>query len=65
MIEVHHFKVLNSRTGEWETSRAKRTAEDIATLKGEIIADTGQMVFRVLLDTEGRYFPPNPGEDDT
>jgi len=65
MIEVHHFKVLNSRTGEWETPRAKRTAEDIVKLKGEIIPDTGQMVFRVMLDEEGRYFPVKSGDDDT
>ena len=63
MIEVHHFKVLNARTGEWETPRAKRTAEDIAKLKGEIIPDTGQMVFRVTLDAEGRYFPPREQDD--
>jgi hypothetical protein len=65
MIEVHHFRVWNSQTGDWEIPPSKRTAEAIAELKGEIIPDTMQMVFRVMLDSQGRYFPGKREQDDT
>lgn len=57
MIEVHHFKVRSSPHDPWEIPPSKRTAEDIAALNGEIIPDTIEMVFRSMLDAEGRYFP--------
>jgi len=60
MIEVHHFKVWNSEMKHWEIPPSKRTAEAIAEAKGEIIPDTMEMVFRAMLDSEGRYFPPGP-----
>ena len=58
MIEVHHFKFRNVNSGEWDIPPSKRTAEDIAKLKGKIIPDTMEMVFQAMLDSEGRYFPP-------
>jgi hypothetical protein len=57
MIDVHHFKVRSSPSEPWEIPPSKRTAEDIAALNGEIIPDTMEMVFRSMLDAEGRYFP--------
>ena len=57
MIEVHHFKVRNVNSGTWDIPPSKRTAEDIDKLKGEIIPDTMEMVFRSMLDSEGRFFP--------
>jgi hypothetical protein len=60
MIEVHHFKVRNVNSGAWDIPPSKRTVEDIAKLKGEIIPDTMEMVFKAMLDSEGRYFPPGP-----
>ena len=59
MIEVHHFKVWDTEREHWETPPAKRSAEAIAELKGEIIPETGQMVFKAMLDLDGRYFPPD------
>lgn len=58
MIEVHHLKIRNIQTGDWEIPQSKRTAEAIAEAKGEIIPDTMEMVFLAMLDSEGRYFPP-------
>lgn len=58
MISVHHFKVLNRETGDWEISDCMRTAEAIAELKGEIMSESEQLVFQGMLDSEGRYFPP-------
>ena len=63
MIEVHHFKVWNAEMKHWEKPPAKRSVEDIAALKGEIVPDTGQMVFKAELDVEGRYFPPGGIKD--
>lgn len=57
MIEVHHFKLRNANTGDWEFPPSKRTAEGIAKMGGEIIPDTMEMVFLAMLDSEGRYFP--------
>jgi hypothetical protein len=65
MVDVHHFKVWNINTGDWEYPPYKRTAEAITELKGEIIPDTMQMVFRVMLDSEGRYFPNKREQEDT
>ena len=64
MIEVHHYKVWNDELKDWDKPPAKRSAEGIAELKGEILPETGQMVFKAMLDSEGRYFPPNYGEKD-
>ena len=58
MIKVHHFKVLNIETGDWEISTSMCTAEAIAELKGEIMPESEQMVFQGMLDSEGRYFQP-------
>ena len=58
MITVHRFKLLNSKTGEWEISDCMRTAKAIADLKGEIILETNQEIFEGMLDSEGRYVPP-------
>jgi hypothetical protein len=65
MIEVHHFRVWNQLTGDWVSPPSKRSAEAIAELKGEIIPDTGQMVFKAMLDSEGRYFPSKREQEDT
>lgn len=65
MIEVHHFKVWNSELKHWEKPASKGSAEAIAELKGEIIPDTGQMVFRIMPDSEGRYFPSKLDQDDS
>jgi hypothetical protein len=65
MIDVHHYKVWNINTGDWEYPAYKRTAEAITELKGEIIPDTGQMVFRIMLDSQGRYFPNKREQEDT
>jgi hypothetical protein len=59
MIEVHHFKIRNPKTGNWDVPPCKRTADDIAKLKGELIPDTMEMVFKAMLDSEKRYFPPH------
>ena len=58
MIEVHHYKVWNNEFKEWQKPPAKRSAEAIAELNGEILPETGQMVFKAMLDSEGQYFPP-------
>lgn len=63
MIEVHHFKVWNAELKHWEKPPSKRSADAIAELKGEIVPDTAEMVFKAMLDTEGRYFPQNSGDD--
>jgi hypothetical protein len=65
IIEVHHFRVWNNELKHWEKPPSKRSAEDIAKLKGEIIPDTGQMVFKAMLDSEGRYFPEKSHNDGT
>lgn len=65
MIEVHHFKVWNDEMKHWEEPPSKRSAEAIAELKGEIVPDTGQMVFKAMLDSEGRYFPHRREQEDT
>ena len=65
MVEVHSFKVWSVALGKWKFPAAKRTAEAIAELKAEIIPDTGEMVFKAMLDTEGRYIPQKFGGDDT
>lgn len=41
----------------WESPPAKRSAEAIAALEGEIVPGTGEFVFQAMLDSEGRYFP--------
>jgi hypothetical protein len=57
MIEVHHFRIWNKQLGEWETPPSKRTVEAVAELGGEIIPDTTQMVFRVMVrQTGGAFF---------
>ena len=56
-ITVHQFKVLNSDTGDWEISDCMRTKEAVAELKGEIMHETGQIIFQGMLDSNGRYFP--------
>ena len=63
MIEVHHFKIWNDQMKHWEKPPAKRSAEAIAEIKGEIVPDTGEMVFKAQLDVEGRYFPPPANKD--
>lgn len=66
MIKVHHFQVWNEELNHWEKPPGKRTAEDIAKLKGEILPETEQLVYRAMLDSKGRYFPPHykPKEND-
>lgn len=64
MIEVHHFKIWNAELKHWVEPPSKRSAEAIAELKGEIVPDTGQMVFKAMLDSEGRYFPKPLEQDD-
>jgi hypothetical protein len=57
VVEVHHFKVRSSIDEPWEIPPSKRTAESIAALNGEVIAETMEEVDSSLLDEEGRYFP--------
>jgi hypothetical protein len=57
MIDIYHFKVRRSPNEPCEIPPSKRTPEDIAVLNGEIIPDIMEMVFRSMLDAEGRYFP--------
>lgn len=63
MIEVHHFKIWNAEMKHWEFPPSMRTAEGIAQLNGEILPETGQLVFDGMLDSEGRYFPPRYGDN--
>jgi hypothetical protein len=66
MVEVHHFKVWNINTGDWEYPPPyKRTAEAIAETKGEITPETMEMVFLSMLDSQGRYFPNIREQEDT
>jgi hypothetical protein len=58
LVQVFHFKVMNSPTGKWEIPPSKRTAENITALSGVIIPDTMAEVDPALIDGEGRYFPP-------
>lgn len=58
MVEVHHFKIWNILTDKWEFPAAKRTAENIAELKGEIIFGTAEEIDLSQLDELDRYFPP-------
>ena len=53
MIEVHHYKVLDSTTGNWVVPPYKCTAEGIAEVKGEI-AGTMEVVARSSLNKEIR-----------
>jgi hypothetical protein len=46
-------------------SASKRMADNIAKVKGEIIPDTMELVFRSMLDAKGRYFPQKFGDDGT
>jgi hypothetical protein len=55
--EVHHYKVLDSATGEWVIPPFKCTAERIAELNGQIIDGTMSVVSRASLDKEGCYDP--------
>ena len=64
MIEVHNFKIWNAELKCWQESPSKRSAEAIDELKGEIVPDTGQMVFKAMLDSEGQYFPKPLEQDD-
>jgi hypothetical protein len=58
LVEVHHFKVRNPNSGDWEIPPSKRTAYAIAQLGGIVIEDTMESVTSTSLDPEGRYFPP-------
>ena len=57
MVQVHHFKVWNSRKGDWEIPPSKRMADNIYKLEGQIIPDTLEEVDITQLDKDGRYFP--------
>jgi hypothetical protein len=57
MVEVHHYKVLDTATGNWVVPPLKSTAERIAEMKGEIIAGTMDAVARTSLDKDGCYNP--------
>lgn len=53
MIEVHHFRVWNDEMKHWERPPAKRSAEAIAELKGEIVPDTGKWNSRQCWTAKG------------
>ena len=57
MVQVHHFKVLNSANGKWEIPQSKRTPDRIAELKGQTIPNTAEEVDLTRLDNQRRYFP--------
>ena len=57
MIEVHHFKILEPKTGAWTVVPYKCTAERIKQLNGQIIAGTMDIVARSSLDKDGCYNP--------
>ncbi|HEV7736965.1 MAG TPA: hypothetical protein VGO47_06280 [Chlamydiales bacterium] len=58
MVEVHHFRVWNITKGDWEIPPSKRTAHNVADLKGQIIPNTSEIIHSKMLDTQGRFFPP-------
>lgn len=60
MVEVHHFRVWNVNLGDWIIPPSKRTAEDIAAVKGIIIEGTMENVPASSLDREGRWDPDKP-----
>ena len=60
MVEVHHFRVWNITKGDWEIPPSKRTANNVADLKGQIIPNTSEEIYFQKLDTHGRFFPPGP-----
>jgi hypothetical protein len=63
MIEIHHYKVLDSVAGKWVVPPMKCSAARIAELKGEIIAGTMDVVARASLDQDGSYDPKQAGKD--
>lgn len=58
MFQAHHFIFFNCKNGLWKTPLSKRTAENIANLKGKIIPDTAEEIDPTLLNVQGRYVPP-------
>jgi len=57
MIEVHHYKILEPKSGTWMVAPHKCTAERIKQLDGKIIAGTMDIVARSSLDKDGCYDP--------
>lgn len=54
-VVVHGFKKWNQAAGAFDIAPTKRTAEEIARLKGEIIEGTAETVPQARLDAFGRY----------
>jgi len=54
LIEVHSFRVYDSRAGDMVRPSAKSTAERIARIGGDIILGTAEWVAPSSVDAEGR-----------
>lgn len=57
LVEVYQYRLVDPVTGRAIISYAKMTAEGIARIGAQIIADTEQEVWEGALDENGRYFP--------
>jgi hypothetical protein len=56
-VVVHQFRRYNPATDRVIISAYKMTADSIAAIGAEIIADTADEVRETALDNEGRYYP--------
>ena len=58
LVEVHAFKVWDSRTGDIVQPERKSTADRIARVGGEIIPGSAEWVSSAEVDDEGRMLNP-------
>ncbi len=58
LVEVHAFKVWDSRAGEMVQPRGRSTAERIARIGGEIVPGSAEWVPPSAIDAEGRMKNP-------
>ena len=56
-VIVHQFRHYDPSTGRVTLSVYKMSAERIAAIGAEVIADTAEEIRETALDGEGRYYP--------
>jgi hypothetical protein len=56
-VTVYQFRTYDDAKDRVILSACKMTAEGIASIGGQIIADTEEQVGETALDEEGRYYP--------
>jgi hypothetical protein len=57
MVQVHNYKLWDTRRDKFVTSRLKATVRYIEAIRGEIRLNTAEDVDPSVLDERGRYDP--------